>query len=686
MLLRSLLSDRHLILEILLMDDGSEDATVDIARDAAQRHDLPLRILPVSFGMAGAARNFGLGKAQGRYVFFIDADDELIPGALTTLAGLLQNNPSAGLAVGTCIRRTAAREDKMKVPHGYTDSCERNVDQYLANELWPIAMGSALFVRSAAADIRFPDAIGLDEDTCFWVQLIARVRVVFTKDPVLVYKLDEARMSHRYSQDPRKTLLGIARAFRSLEQHGILAAALKRRIAWVALRIARQLILDRRYAEAGRMLRLPRSHPKFSSGWTVRRYIARIWVGGLLQRVGLLKPVRRAPVLVGKCGGHRTLVVTVDSAANPVSGADLRNVQNAAALAKAGPVEVVSIRPHDGPPGYPRPGIEFASVGVAGERSKSLKSRRCRVETRIPRACLSRLEERIQAFQPDTILVEGVPLAALLKHLRPLTKQLILDMHNVESDLVLQQQTAGARLDAARIRRLERRAMTIVDRVWVCSGQDRDRLIQRDRPAVPVDVVPNGIPRIERLQAVSNVWKNPAGGDPVLLFVGHLGYRPNVQAAKQLAHEILPRVRETFPAARAVLVGRYPRPDVQVLVECPGVEVHADPPDLAEVYARAHVAVVPLREGGGTRLKILEAMAAGLPVVATPLAAEGLDLVDGEEVFLAESSEALANGVIALCRDPDRRERQTRCAEITARLRFGPEAVAFAVRGGIYCS
>ena len=137
-LLRSLIPDIGLIREILLVDDGSEDATTEIAKDTAQRYDLPLLILPVSFGKAGAARNLGMAHARGRFLFYIDVDDELVPGALSILATKLIENPAAGLAIGACIRHTANRPDKIKIPHGYTDDCNQNVIRYLANELWPI--------------------------------------------------------------------------------------------------------------------------------------------------------------------------------------------------------------------------------------------------------------------------------------------------------------------------------------------------------------------------------------------------------------------------------------------------------------------------------------------------------------------------------------------------------------------
>ncbi len=681
-LLRSLLPDRALIQEILLVDDGSTDATAAMAQEIARRHALPLRVLSVCFGKAGAARNAGLAQSQGRFVYFVDADDELVPAGLTTLAGLLADHPSANLAIGACIRQTAQRPDKTKTPHGYGEDCGTNVVRYLANELWPIAMGSALLERSQAAAVRFPETIDLDEDTVFWTAILAKVRVVTTAAPVLIYRHDEARMARRLIGSPRQTLLKVSRSFRALAPRGIPRTALKKRIAWVALRMARQLIRHRRYAAAAGILKLVRQHPEFASSWPVFRYICRIQIGSRLQQLGFLRP-RRPAHHHEPTASRRILIVTVDDASSPVSGADHRNHQNAMAAAKLGRVQVVSIRP--GNPG-PHPAVEFRSVGVAGDTSLALVSRRCSVEARISRASLLRLLELSRQFGPDTIIVEGVPLSALLKHLRPLAKTLILDMHNIESALAASQPpppkprrrlVAVFKNDLARIRRLEQKAIRQVDRIWVCAETDRERLLTLAQPDKPIWVVPNGTPQSGPVR-VSPRCAGQRG--PVLLMVGHLGYWPNVIAAERLVRGILPKVQSAFHSTRVILAGRHPKPSVLALAAAPHIELHANPETVCPYYEQADIAVVPLSQGGGTRIKILEAMAVGLPVVATPIAAAGLSLADHEEIQLAESDDEFAGRIIALWQDPQRRARQIDCARTTATLRFGGAAVDFAVK------
>lgn len=288
--LRSLADEKSLIGEIVLVDDGSQDNTVAIACEAARRLALPLTVTSVRLGGAGAARNAGLAQARGEYIFHLDADDDVMAGGLTLLHDSLQRNPAAGIAIGASIRRAEGRADKIKIPHGYTPDRLRNARSYLANEVWPIAMGSALIVAEQAAAIRFPETISLDEDTCYWSALLTRVCVATIDAPVLFYNLDEARMAERFTLSPRKLLLGISLEFNRLEAFGIGRDILQWRKAWVALRIARQLISQRRYKEAAGMLRAVRAHPAFRPTWKTFRYRSRIRAGRLAQSVGFIDP------------------------------------------------------------------------------------------------------------------------------------------------------------------------------------------------------------------------------------------------------------------------------------------------------------------------------------------------------------------------------------------------------------
>src|ERR1044072_7405160 len=139
-----------------------------------------------------------------------------------------------------------------------------------------------------------------------------------------------------------------------------------------------------------------------------------------------------------------------------------------------------------------------------------------------------------------------------------------------------------------------------------------------------------------------------------MLFMGSLDWRPNQDAANLLLSEVLPAVRAPEPRATAVLVGRRPPEWLrQKVAATPGAELHADVPDVRPFLARCGFLVVPLRIGGGSRLKILEALGAGTPVVSTKVGAEGLELPPARDLLVANTSEELLSAALAAIRRPD---------------------------------
>jgi glycosyltransferase involved in cell wall biosynthesis len=130
-----------------------------------------------------------------------------------------------------------------------------------------------------------------------------------------------------------------------------------------------------------------------------------------------------------------------------------------------------------------------------------------------------------------------------------------------------------------------------------------------------------------------------------------------VDAVEHFFHAIHPRLRALVPELRVRLVGRSPAPEVRRFESRPGVTVLGDVPDVRSHLADASVAVVPLRVGGGTRIKILEALAAARPVVSTSVGAEGLGLRDGEHLLVADDPEAFARAVARLLGDASLRRR-----------------------------
>ena len=200
-------------------------------------------------------------------------------------------------------------------------------------------------------------------------------------------------------------------------------------------------------------------------------------------------------------------------------------------------------------------------------------------------------------------------------------------------------------LDHRAWRRYERRAMASADVVVALTERDRSTLSPL-AGGTPVVCIPLGVPLPDRAA-------DPIGAEPAsLLFVGNYMHPPNADAAEHLVREIFPRVRARAPAAVLRIVGPNPPSG---LGDHEGVEVTGEVPDVRPYLDRASVVVAPLRLGGGMRVKVAEALAAGKAVVASALAAEGLGARDGDQLLLADSTDAVADAAAALLLDPARR-------------------------------
>jgi glycosyltransferase involved in cell wall biosynthesis len=198
-------------------------------------------------------------------------------------------------------------------------------------------------------------------------------------------------------------------------------------------------------------------------------------------------------------------------------------------------------------------------------------------------------------------------------------------------------------------RRFEPKALRRADAIVVFTERDR-QAVQKVAADSKVLTIPFVIDVPDR--ALDPVGESP----PRILFVGGFGHPPNVDAAIRLAGNILPLVQTRHRDAELDLVGDKP-PDAVRKLERRGVNVTGRVYDVTPYLDRASVVVAPLRLGGGMRVKVLESLAAGKAVVASPLAAEGIDVIDGENIFLAESDLEFANAIGQLLADPDLRRR-----------------------------
>jgi sugar transferase (PEP-CTERM/EpsH1 system associated) len=193
------------------------------------------------------------------------------------------------------------------------------------------------------------------------------------------------------------------------------------------------------------------------------------------------------------------------------------------------------------------------------------------------------------------------------------------------------------------LRRWEPRYAERFDRCITVSEVDR-RLLLSANPHLQVDVVPNGVDtQIYQPLLLEGV-------QPALLLIGNMSYAPCADGALWFCSQILPLIRRELSEVKVWVVGISPPPEV-VRLSGDGVHVTGRVEDVVPYYRRSTVSVVPLRAGGGTRLKILEAMALGRPVVSTSIGCEGLDVVDGQHLLIADHPKQFAEKTVRLLTD-----------------------------------
>ena len=236
--------------------------------------------------------------------------------------------------------------------------------------------------------------------------------------------------------------------------------------------------------------------------------------------------------------------------------------------------------------------------------------------------------------------------------------RIVYNWHNIESELLRRYSRSEpsflrriyAAWTAPRMERVER---TILDTSFghiVCSEEERQS-VGNVAAGARVAVVENGV------DTAYFACDKSGGKRDRILFVGSMSYFPNIEAAGLFARDIWPHVRKRLPDCRFTIVGSNPGASLLELRELPGVEVTGTVPDVRPFYREALATVVPLRTGGGTRLKILESMAAGVPVVSTPFGAERLAVEPGTHIVMADAGDpqSWANALAALAESESRR-------------------------------
>ena len=289
----------------------------------------------------------------------------------------------------------------------------------------------------------------------------------------------------------------------------------------------------------------------------------------------------------------------------------------------------------------------------------------------------------------DTAFVFRLYAAPALDHLRTTAswKETWLDADDLES--LTRRRLAGLHrsngrraqasllnIEADQYGVIERDMLRRFDRLFVCSAADRERLLESGLHPAP-EVLPNVV------DAPPLPAPAPHSG-PVFLFVGNLGYLPNEDAVIHFCRHILPAIRRRGAPDTAFHIagGGATRELIRESARHPGVVLLGRVPDLAPVYACADIVVAPLRAGGGTRIKILEAFARGRPVVATPEAIEGIAAIHETHALIADTPDAFARSCLQLVREPTLGAALIARAAELVRTAYSPGAIEAVLSAG----
>src|SRR5579884_3869591 len=331
---------------------------------------------------------------------------------------------------------------------------------------------------------------------------------------------------------------------------------------------------------------------------------------------------------------HSISLVTIGHSAGSVMPSDISLLEHL-----AHPVQVIV------PPELSKRWQQLLTVGCG--KSYVLKSH-----------FLVKMQEALDALVArehyDAVFYES---ALMADYRLPEGVKIIIDQHNIEHELRLrtyEHEKAWVRkwynwleghlIKPIEIERCRRAAIVLVP-------SERERLVlKRLQPSGIIEVVPNGVD-IEAFQKSSSIQEVLGR----IIFTGSMDYYPNVHAVLFFAQKVWPLIRAQIPTATWHIVGKNPLPEVQRLAELAGITVTGSVPNMHPYLAEAEVAIAPLLIGGGTRLKILEALAMQKAVVSTSLGCEGLSVMSGKHLIVADEPEAFAGEVVALLNNPERR-------------------------------
>lgn len=267
------------------------------------------------------------------------------------------------------------------------------------------------------------------------------------------------------------------------------------------------------------------------------------------------------------------------------------------------------------------------------------------------------LKRAVSEFRPDVVHIDHLQMVQFVEPGG--AYKTVLDQHNVEHVIIRRlAETSNsaavrlyARLEWPKLRRYEIEHCRRSDLVLAVSEEDRSAFQKLDPKLGHIDVAPIGVDT-DYFQPVERVPESRN-----ILSIGTMYWPPNVESMLYFAGEILPLVRRSLPDCTLTIAGQRPVGSIRALARDPGIAVTGYVEDARQIAKDCGVFVVPLRSGSGVRVKILNALAMGLPVVSTSVGAEGLEVIPGEHLLVADSPSEFADAVVRVLRDPELAER-----------------------------
>jgi glycosyltransferase involved in cell wall biosynthesis len=324
-------------------------------------------------------------------------------------------------------------------------------------------------------------------------------------------------------------------------------------------------------------------------------------------------------------------------------------------------------------------GLQTVELNKPRNAWSLLSSYVARVPLRIERnrsTGMSRVvDAQLDAIRPEVLFIDGLSMAQYAPE--RLRRRGILHEHNAEY-VIWQRQSeieSGPRRwvaasEASRLRRYEASVVRQFGTVFAVSEDDRRILIEQGAQPGRVGVLPN-IPDRTLLDTAAPSFTDTG---PVILYFGTLSWQPNIEGLERILTSVLPGVRQQVSEARLIVAGVGASQALAARVAATeGAEFRGQVDDPEPLYRSARVLIDATRSGGGTRLKVLNAFARGVPTVATTRAAEGIEVIPGDHLLIADSAADFIDAVVLLLRDGDRWQAISENARALVRARYVAE-------------